>query len=100
MTSCSLRRIEVETPHPNGAMTGLQTTVQQLGWFEKKWDIKMPKNFADDYKLQPPAVQHYKDNIDLNYGRVPDDRTDLWLKRRNYLVNCMRLVDAKFTRVV
>lgn len=95
-----LKTDEVETPHPNGSLNGLQTTVQELGWFEKEWDVKLPENFADDYKLQPPAVQHYKDNIDLNYGQVPDDREDLWLKRRNYLVNCMRLVDYEFNRVV
>jgi arylsulfatase A-like enzyme len=90
----------VEAPHPNGAMTGLQTTVQRLGWFEKQWDVKMPENFADDYKLQPPGVQSYKDIIDLNYGNVPDDREDLWLIRRNYLINCMRLVDAEFNKVL
>ena len=90
----------VEAPHPNGAMTGLQTTVQRLGWFEKQWDVKMPENFADDYRLQPPGVQSYKDIIDLNYGNVPDDREDLWLIRRNYLINCMRLVDAEFNKVL
>lgn len=95
-----LKTDEVETPHPNGAMQGLQTTAQKLGWFEKEWDVKMPENFADEYKLQPPAVQHYKDNIDLNYGQVPDEREDLWLKRRNYLINCMRLVDHEFNRIV
>jgi arylsulfatase A-like enzyme len=90
----------IEAPHPNGAMAGLQTTVQRLGWFEKKWDVKMPENFADDYRLQPPGVQSYKDIIDLNYGSVPDDRQDLWLIRRNYLINCMRLVDAEFNKVL
>lgn len=95
-----LKTDEVETPHPNGSLNGMQTTVQQLGWFEKEWDVKMPENFADDYKLQPPAVQHYKDIIDLNYGQVPDEREDLWLKRRNYLINCMRLVNHEFNRVV
>ncbi len=90
----------VEAPHPNGAMKGLQTTVQRLGWFEKEWDVKMPENFADDYKLQPPGVQSYKDVIDFNYGNVPDDREDLWLIRRNYLINCMRLVDAEFNKVL
>jgi arylsulfatase A-like enzyme len=90
----------VETPHPNGAMKGLQTTVQRLGWFGKKWDVKMPENFADDYKLQPPGVQSYKEIIDFNYGNVPDDREDLWLIRRNYLINCMRLVDAEFDKVL
>jgi arylsulfatase A-like enzyme len=95
-----LKTDEVETPAPNGSLNGLQTTVQKLGWFEKQWDVKMPLNFADHYEQQPPAVQHYKDNVDLNYGRVPDERDDLWLKRRNYLINCMRLVDYEFNRVV
>jgi arylsulfatase len=31
---------------------------------------------------------------------VPDDRTDLWLARRNYFVNAMRLVDAEFAKVL
>jgi len=95
-----LKTDDVETPHPNGAINGLQTTVQQLGWFEKEWDVKLPPNFADDYRFQPPGVQHYKDYIDLNYGPVPDEREDLWLKRRNYLINCMRLADAQFQQVV
>ena len=90
----------IEEPHPNGSMTGLQTTVQRLGWFEKQWDVKMPENFADDYRLQPPGVQSYKDIIDFNYGNVPDDREDLWLIRRNYLINCMRLVDAEFNKIL
>jgi len=90
----------VETPHPNGAMAGLQTTVQTLGWFQQKWDVQLPENFADDYRLQPYGVRHYKETIDLNYGRLPDERTELWLERRNYLINCTRLVDAEFNRVL
>jgi arylsulfatase A-like enzyme len=31
---------------------------------------------------------------------VPDDREDMWLERRNYLVNCMRLVDHEFQKVL
>lgn len=90
----------VQEPHPNGAMAGMQTTVQRLGWFEREWGVEMPDNFADDYARQPPGVRHYKETVDLNYGCIPDDRTDLWLKHRNYLVNCMRLVDAEFSRIV
>lgn len=90
----------VEKPHPLGAMAGLQSTVQELGWFQKNWGVQLPKNFNDDYVLQPYGVRHYKEIIDLNYGGIPNDRTDLWLKRRNYLVNCMRLVDAEFSRVL
>jgi arylsulfatase A-like enzyme len=90
----------VEAPHPNGAMAGLQTKVQQLGWFQLQWDLKLPDNHADDLALQPYGVRHYKEFVDTNYGRVPDDRRDLWLARRNYLVNCMRLVDAQFEKIV
>ncbi len=89
----------IQEPHPNSPFAGLMTTVQ-LGWFEKKWDISMPANFADDYARQPPGVRHYKRHLDLNYGRIPDDRMDLWLKHRNYLVNCMRLVDVEFARII
>ena len=90
----------IEEPVPNGSMAGLQTTQQRLGWFEQQWDVRVPDNFADDFLLQPFGVQSYKEIIDLNYGRVPDEREDLWLKRRNYLINCMRLVDRQFGRVL
>jgi arylsulfatase len=90
----------IEAPHPDGLMVGKKTQVQRLGWFDKKWDISMPDNFADDYKLQPEAIQAYKDFIDKNYGGLPDDREDLWLVRRNYLINAMRLVDAQFLKIL
>src|SRR5690606_22339052 len=90
----------IEAPDENGMIKGLQSTVQRLGWFQKEWPVEMPDNFDDDYRLQPFGVRHYKEFIDQNYGRVPDDRTDLWLKRRNYLINCMRLVDAEFSKVL
>jgi 6-phosphogluconolactonase len=56
--------------------------------------FRLPENFADDLALQPFGVHAYKESTDFNYGKVPEDREDLWIKRRNYLVNCMRLVDA------
>ena len=90
----------IEQPVPNGAMSGLQTTRQRLGWFERQWDVALPDNFADDYTLQPPGVRSYKRVVDLNYGRVPDDRADLWRERRNYLINCMRLVDSEFGKIL
>jgi arylsulfatase len=90
----------IERPEPTGSMRGLQTTRQRLGWFEQEWDVALPANFADDYALQPFGVRNYKEIIDRNYGRVPDDREDLWLKRRNYLLNCMRLVDVQFGKIL
>ena len=90
----------IEAPHPNGAMVGKLTPMQQIGWFEQQWDVELPANFADDYRFQPPGVPAYKETIAKHYGRLPDDRTDLWLKRRNYLINAMRLVDAEFVKVL
>jgi arylsulfatase len=95
-----LQTDSVQAPHPNGSMAGMQTTVQRLGCFEREWEISLPENFADDYENQPPGVKHYKENVDLHYGRIPDERADLWLKHRNYLINCMRLVDAQFSRII
>ncbi len=90
----------IETPHPNGAMVGLQTQVQRLGWFQKWWDVQLPPNFHDDLKRQPYGVRHYKELTALNYGQLPPDRTDLWLERRNYLINATRLVDHEFSKVL
>jgi hypothetical protein len=95
-----LKTDPVQTPHPNGAMAGLQTTVQSLGWFRQKWNVTLPDNFEDDLALQPHGVRHYKEQIQLNYGRIPEDRTDLWLEWRNYLINAMRLVDAQIMQVL
>lgn len=90
----------VEEPHRNGAMKGLKTTVQRLGWFEEQWDVRLPDNLEDALRLQPFGVRSYKETIDHHYGRIPDDREDLWRVRRNYLINCMRLVDAEFQKIL
>ncbi|HEY8401222.1 MAG TPA: sulfatase-like hydrolase/transferase [Cytophagaceae bacterium] len=90
----------IEVPHPNGLITGKQTHAQRLGWFEKNWDISLPDNFSDDYVYQPYGVRAYKEFTDKNYGGLPDDRHDLWLMRRNYLVNAMRLIDAQIMKII
>jgi arylsulfatase A-like enzyme len=90
----------IEAPDPRSVIAGLQTTDQRLSWFEQEWNLTLPENFDDDYRLQPLGVRSYKEFIDQIYGRVPGDRTDLWLRRRNYLVNCMRLVDTELGRVL
>ncbi len=90
----------VEAPHERGATAGLRTRIQGMGWFQKQWNVGLPDNFEDDFALQPPAVKHYQELIALNYGQVPDDRVDLWIARRNYLVNAMRMADAEMMRVL
>ena len=67
----------VEKPHPERPMRGMQTTVQRLGWFEQQWDVRAARQLRR--RLQAPAarVQHYKENIDLNYGRARRPRRPL-----------------------
>src|SRR5690606_19482679 len=81
-------------------IAGLKTPEQRLSIFQDDWDVELPDNFDDDLSDQPLAVRHYKLFMDLNYGRIPDERTDLWRKRRNYFINAMRMVDAEFGRVL
>lgn len=90
----------VEMPPQGGSMGPLKTPQQRLGWFEKEWDVGLPDNLHDDLNLQPDGVLAYKESVDFNYGRVPEGRDDLWIKRRNYLVNCMRLVDFEFNKIL
>lgn len=89
-----------EKGHPNGSMTHILTHKQRLGWFQQDWGVDYPSNFDDDLKFQPYGVRHYKESIEINYGRIPEDRAELWLERRNYLINCMRLVDHEFNKVL
>lgn len=95
-----LRTDPAQIINPNSVVSGRQTTVQRLSWFERKWDVTLPANFRDDYRTQPFGVRHYKDFVDGTYGKIPDQRTDLWLKFRNYLINAMRTSDAQFNRVL
>lgn len=90
----------VEAPHPQGAMTGLQTKVQRLGWFSTDREVDLPPNFHDDLALQPPGVRHYREFTELHYGGIPEDRPDLWRIRRSYLIDCMRLADLQFQRIL
>lgn len=90
-----------ESISANGGFAGTaQHPIQTMPFFQKQWDIKLPKNFAVNDEQQPGGVQHYREYIDLNFGRIPGEREDLWLKQRNYLVNCMRLVDMEFNKIL
>ena len=91
---------EVEMPPPGGAMGPLKTPQQRLGWFDQQWDVDLPPNLDDDLAMQPYGVHAYKEATEFNYGKVPDNRDDLWIRRRNYLLNCMRLVDTEFGKIL
>ena len=73
---------------------------QDLSLFHDRWDPELPENFADDLSQQPDGVRSYKEAVRMTYGAPPDDREDLWTNRRNYLINCMRLVDREFGKIL
>lgn len=94
-----LRAGEDEHAHPNGALAPLAHPPQDLG-FMREYDVELPGNFSDDLEGQPFGVHSYKRNVEWNYGRIPEGREDLWKVRRNYLINCLRMVDAEFQKVL
>lgn len=90
---------EDELPHDNGAMAPLSHPAQPLG-FMRDFDVELPDNFDDDLDAQPFGVRSYKCHTEWNYGCIPQDREDLWKARRNYLINCLRMVDAQFQTIL
>ena len=95
-----LRADPAQIPNPHGITADIQTTVQTLNWFQQDWGVAIPANFADDYARQPFGVRAYKQYVDENFGRIPDDHRESWLRHRNYLVNALRLADAQFAKVL
>ena len=73
---------------------------QGIGVMEQWWDPSLPVSIDDDLSQQPEGPREYKRFIEEHYTQVPEGRHDLWKKRRNYLINCMRLVDAEFGKVI
>src|SRR5690606_38440550 len=86
-------------PHENGVMGSLAHPPQRLG-FLREYDVQLPENFSDDLDAQPYGVRSYQRNVEWNYGAIPEGREDLWKVRRNYLINCLRMVDEQFGRIL
>lgn len=94
-----LRAGEDERPHENGVMGSLAHPPQRLG-FLREYDVQLPENFSDDLDAQPYGVRSYQRNVEWNYGAIPEGREDLWKVRRNYLINCLRMVDEQFGKIL
>ena len=94
-----LRAGDEEQAHENGAMGAITHEAQRLG-FMRQYDVQLPDNFDDDLDAQPYGVRSYKRNVEWNYGAIPRGREDLWLVRRNYLINCLRMVDQEFGKIL
>jgi arylsulfatase A-like enzyme len=94
-----LRAGAEQEAHANGTMASLTHPPQNLG-FMRKFDVELPANFHDDLEAQPFGVRSYQRNVEWNYGRIPEGRDDLWRIRRNYLINCLRMVDQEFAKIL
>lgn len=94
-----LRAGDDEQARRNGALAPLTHPPQDLG-FMREYDVELPENFHDDLDAQPYGVRSYKRSTEWNYGSIPGDREDLWKVRRNYLINCLRMVDQEFQKIL
>ena len=68
--------------------------------YEQKWQTKLPASFNDDLSNHPPAVQQYKILCDTAYGKIPQERKDMWHNHINYYLNCMIDVDQEIGKVL
>ncbi|MEM7031935.1 MAG: sulfatase-like hydrolase/transferase [Chloroflexota bacterium] len=68
--------------------------------YQKQWDVPLPGNFFDDATQHPPALASHRAVTDINYGRIPTDRPDLWKRHINYYLNCLQDVDQQMGKVL
>jgi arylsulfatase A-like enzyme len=73
---------------------------QDLGITREWFDPDLPPNFDDDLSQMPYGPRAYKQFVEAHYTTVRDENPEAWKKRRNYLINCMRLVDQEFAKIV
>lgn len=73
---------------------------QDLGITRAWFDPELPPNFDDDLQQMPYGPRAYKQFVEQHYTTVRDERVDAWKKRRNYLINCMRMVDQEFATII
>ncbi|MCT1882222.1 sulfatase-like hydrolase/transferase [Corynebacterium sanguinis] len=89
-----------ELGHENGVMRPKLHGLPSMAELERWWDPALPESVDDDMAQQPLGPHNYKEFAQLNYTEVPKGRADIWKQRRNYLINCMRLVDAEFGKIL
>ena len=73
---------------------------QDLGVTREWFDPALPPNFDDDLGQMPYGPRAYKQFVEQHYTTVRDEDRHAWQKRRNYLINCMRLVDQEFGKIL
>lgn len=91
---------EDERGDDNGMMQPKLHGLPNMAELERWWDPALPESVTDDLSQQPLGPRNYKEFAQLNYTHVPEGRDDIWKQRRNYLINCMRLVDHEFSRIL
>lgn len=73
---------------------------QDLGAIREWFDPELPPNFDDDLSQMPYGPRAYKQFVEQHYTTVRDENADAWKQRRNYLINCMRLVDRQLGKIL
>lgn len=91
---------EDERGDDHGMMQPKLHGLPNMAELEKWWDPALPESVTDDLSQQPLGPRSYREFARLNYTHVPEGREDIWKQRRNYLINCMRLVDHEFGRIL
>ena len=62
--------------------------------------VELPASFDDDLSGQPEGIHAYAHYCNVTYGEIPKERTDRWLRRVNYYVNCIRDEDRHLGTVL
>lgn len=73
---------------------------QDLGSTREWFNPALPPNFDDDLSQMPYGPRAYKQFVEQHYTTIRDENAAAWQKRRNYLINCMRLVDEQLGHIV
>ena len=68
--------------------------------YQQQWPTTLPASFFDDLSEHPEAVRNYKVMGDGLFGRIPNERRDMWHNHVNYYINCMIDVDRHIGSVL
>jgi arylsulfatase len=68
--------------------------------YQQEWQTTLPASFFDDLSGHPQAVFNYKVLSDGTYGKIPQERRDMWHNHVNYYLNCMIDVDQHMGSVL
>lgn len=92
---------QAEAGHDKSMFEPMMHGLPSLAELRRWWEPSLPESVHDDLAQQPLGVHNYKEFIELNYTNPPEgaEGDEIFRQRRNYLINCMRLVDWEFAKI-